>query len=100
MLVRTTHTALAVSMSSEASQRAGSGRASGEHARALCRARTCRAARPPAKPPRCAARLKKGAGKTCRGTPTDCSVFCADHAGQQAVLDAESYVLVPPARLI
>jgi len=50
--------------------------------------------RPPA---RCAARLKKGGGRTCRGTPIDGSRFCADHKQQQAELDAESYVHVPPA---
>ena len=42
----------------------------------------------------CAARLKKGRGARCRGSPVHGSSFCANHAAYQMELDMDEYVLV------
>ena len=42
----------------------------------------------------CAARLKKGKGKRCRGHRAPGSLFCVDHASYQAEIDSDGYVHV------
>jgi len=42
----------------------------------------------------CAARLKKGRGPRCRGSPVRGTCYCANHAAYQMELDMDEYVLV------